>query len=65
MREAPPGHRGDRRILNPGKEQQQAKNGLDVDRHHEQGVDVEIHQVGHQRQRGPGRRAGIGAFFQP
>jgi hypothetical protein len=42
----PPRDSRNRRILHPGKQQQQAENGLDVDRHHEEGIDVETRHCG-------------------
>ena len=44
MRAAPPGHRMDAGILDPGEQQQQAEHGLDVDRDEKQRVDVESHR---------------------
>ena len=35
----------DRGVLHPGKQQQQAEDRLDIDRHHEQRIDVEIHHA--------------------
>ena len=45
MGETPPGDGADRGVLHPGEQQQQTEDGLDIDRHHEEGVDVEIHRT--------------------
>jgi hypothetical protein len=44
VRRPPPRHGGDLRVLHPGEQQQQAEDGLDVNGHQEQRVDVESHQ---------------------
>jgi hypothetical protein len=33
----------DLRVLRPGEKQQKPENGLDIDRHHEKCIDVEVH----------------------
>ena len=44
MGEAPPADGANRHVLRPDEQQQQAEDRLHIDRHHEQGVDVESHQ---------------------
>lgn len=46
MREAPPAHCAKRQILRPDEEQQQAEDGLNVDRHQKQRVEIEGHCSG-------------------
>ena len=50
MGAAPPGQRALAEVLRPGEKQQQAEHDLDVHRHHEKRVDVEVH--GDQSKRG-------------
>ena len=45
MGEAPPADGAKRHVLRPHEKQQQAEDGLDVDRHQKQRVDVEGHSV--------------------
>jgi hypothetical protein len=48
VRAAPPGDGADLRVLDPREQQQQPENRLDVDRHEEKRIDVEIHSIRHQ-----------------
>src|SRR5438309_9982539 len=43
MRATPPGYCGDLRVLDPGKQQQEAQNRFDIDGDQKKRIDVEIH----------------------